>query len=113
MQAQLQAAADRVCNEEIENSAGAEKAARAVGVIARSACAVDVLRQRARAASEEDEMGGRTYDPDEDECIRQELLVESARIERIFEGKSAGRSEWRAAEAGEALAGDTGPPAVP
>ena len=49
--------------------------------------------------NEEDEMGGRTYDPAEDERIRQELVVEHARLDRILEEKNAEAAERARAKA--------------
>lgn len=88
-------AADTICAEEVEGLAGAEKVARVAGVIARSARAIDALRLRHEANSEEDEMGGRTYDPDETERIRRELEADCDRLDRLLEEKraeAAGRS---------------------
>jgi hypothetical protein len=110
MQAKIQKLADELCKEKPEGVAETVKVVRALGVVARSACAVDALRRRAAACSKEDEMGGRTYDPAEDERIRQKLLVESARIDRIIESKRARGSGGREAEAGRTLAGDAGAP---
>ena len=87
LKAKVQEAADKICEEAVTDLASAEKVGRAVGVIARTARAVDVLRQRIEANSEEDEMGGRTYDPAEDERIRQELLVHHGRLDGILETK--------------------------
>lgn len=104
MQAKIQEVTDLICREEPKDLAGAVKVARGLGVVARSARAVDALRRRAAVCSKEDEMGGRTYDPAEDERIRQELLVESARIDRIIETKRSEGAERSASATRTALA---------
>ena len=100
LKVKIQATADKVCEAQVDDLAGAEKVARAVGVVARSAKAVDALRLRAEADSEEDEMGGRPYDPAEDERIRQELLVHHERLDRLLEAKRSEAAERAAAKAG-------------
>ncbi len=89
--------------------AGAEKLARAVGVIARAARAVAALEPRL-ADSEEDEMGERTYDPEEDERLRRELAAHYDRLDGIIERKRARDAERRAAEAGAAQGDGEGSP---
>lgn len=103
LKTKVQEAADRLDAEAVADSAGAERVARAAGVIARSAKVIDDLRLRALAHSEEDEMGERSYDPDEDERIRRELLAEGERLDRILEIKRSEGRERRATEAAQAL----------
>lgn len=100
LKAKIQATADKICEADVNDLAGAEKVARAVGVVARSAKVVDDLRRRVEADSEEDEMGGRTYDPEEDERIRQELLVHHERLDGLLETKRSEAAERAAAKAG-------------
>ena len=61
--------------------------------------AVEAMRLLCLSDNEEDEMGGRTYDPAEDERIRQELVVEHARLDRILEEKNAEAAERARAKA--------------
>jgi hypothetical protein len=93
LKAKMEEAAQKVCKTEIEDAAVAEKVARQIGVIARSAKAVEALRLLCLSDNEEDEMGGRTYDPADDERIRQELVVEHERLDRILEEKNAEAAE--------------------
>jgi len=99
LKAKMEEAAQKVCKTEIEDAAAAEKVARQIGVIARSAKAVEAMRLLCLSDNEEDEMGGRTYDPAEDERIRGELLVEYDRIDRIIERKDAEAAERARAKA--------------
>lgn len=111
LKAKMEEAAQKVCKTEIEDAAAAEKLARQIGVIARSAKAVEAMRLMCLSDNEEDEMGGRTYDPAEDERIRQELVVEHARLDRILEEKNAEAAERaRAKAASQPLSG--GEPSV-
>ncbi|VXB70445.1 hypothetical protein [Brevundimonas sp. G8] len=106
LKAKMEEAAQKVCKTEIEDAAAAEKVARQIGVIARSAKAVEAMRLLCLSDNEEDEMGGRTYDPAEDERIRQELVVEHARLDRILEEKNAEAAERaRAKAASQSLSG--------
>ena len=58
------------------------------GIEARAAKLVDAIRPRVEAEdSEEDGMGGRIYDPEEDERLRRELAANCDRIEAIIESK--------------------------
>jgi hypothetical protein len=100
LKAKVDEALDAVCDApKVEGVAEAEKLARAVGVIARAAKAVAALEPRLAADSEEDEMGGRIYDPEEDERIRRQLLVEHERLDRILETKRAEAAERARAKA--------------
>ena len=99
LKAKMEEAAQKVCQTEIEDAAAAEKVARQIGVIARSAKAVEAMRLLCLSDNEEDEMGGRTYDPAEDERIRGELLVEYERLDRIMEEKQAEADERARAKA--------------
>ena len=99
MKAKIEAAVETVCDTDMSEPAAAEKTARQIGVIARSARAVEALRLLCLSEDEEDEMGGRTYDPAEDERIRQELVVEHARLDRILEEKNAEAAERARAKA--------------
>ena len=111
LKAKMEEAAQKVCKTEIEDAAAAEKVARQIGVIARSAKAVEAMRLMCLSDNEEDEMGGRTYDPADDERIRQELVVEHARLDRILEEKNAEAAERaRAKAASQPLSG--GEPSV-
>ncbi|MFN6981546.1 MAG: hypothetical protein ACK4NU_06425 [Brevundimonas sp.] len=84
----VERATDMICSEEPETLDEAEKLARRAGVIARAAKLVDAIRPRVEAEdSEEDEMGGRIYDPEEDERLRRELAANCDRIEAIIESK--------------------------
>ena len=106
LKAKMEEAAQKVCKTEIEDAAAAEKVARQIGVIARSAKAVEALRLLCLSDNEEDEMGGRTYDPAEDERIRQELVVEHERLDCILEEKNAEAAERaRAKAASQSLSG--------
>ena len=101
LKAKVDEALDAVCDApKVEGVAEAEKLARAVGVIARAAKAVAALEPRLAADSEEDEMGGRTYDPEEDERLRRELAAHCDRLDAIIERKRARDAEGSAAEAG-------------
>jgi hypothetical protein len=74
-------------------------------VIARAAKLVDAIRPRVEAEdSEEDEMGGRIYDPEEDERLRRELVVHCERMDQILEEKRAEAAGFQRAETD--LAGD-------
>ena len=86
--------------------AEAEKLARAVGVIARAAKAVAALESRLVADSEEDEMGGRTYDPAETERLRRELEADCDRLDRLLEEKRAEAAERKRAKAAWAAGED-------
>ena len=99
LKAKMEEAAQKVCKTEIEDAVTAEKVARQIGVIARSAKAVEAMRLLCLSDNEEDEMGGRTYDPAEDERIRGELLVEYERLDRIMEEKQAEADERARAKA--------------
>lgn len=99
LKAKMEEAAQKVCKTEIEDAAAAEKVARQIGVIARSAKAVEAMRLLCLSDNEEDEMGGRTYDPAQDERIRGELLVEYERLDRIMEEKQAEADERARAKA--------------
>ncbi|WP_295243529.1 hypothetical protein [uncultured Brevundimonas sp.] len=96
MKAKIEETAKSVCETDVKDAAVAEKVARQIGVIARSAKAMRLL---CLSDNEEDEMGGRTYDPAEDERIRQELVVEHARLDRILEEKNAEAAERARAKA--------------
>jgi len=99
MKAKIEETAKSVCETDVKDPAVAEKVARQIGVIARSAKAVEAMRLLCLSDNEEDEMGGRTYDPAEDERIRQELVVEHARLDRILEEKNAEAAERARAKA--------------
>lgn len=99
MKAKIEETAQSVCETDVKEAAVAEKVARQIGVIARSAKAVEAMRLLCLSDNEEDEMGGRTYDPAEDERIRQELVVEHARLDRILEEKNAEAAERARAKA--------------
>ncbi|WP_242078099.1 hypothetical protein [Brevundimonas diminuta] len=99
MKAKIEETAKSVCETDVKDAAVAEKVARQIGVIARSAKAVEAMRLLCLSDNEEDEMGGRTYDPAEDERIRRELLVEYARLDRILEEKNAEAAERARAKA--------------
>ena len=99
MKAKIEETAKSVCETDVKDAAVAEKVARQIGVIARSAKAVEAMRLLCLSDNEEDEMGGRTYDPAEDERIRQELVVEHARLDRILEEKNAEAAERARAKA--------------
>ncbi|WP_287900333.1 hypothetical protein [Brevundimonas sp.] len=94
-------ALDAICEvSKVEGVAEAEKMARAAGVIARAARAVAALEPLIAADSEEDEMGGRIYDPEEDERLRRELAAHCDRLDEIIEAKRDRRAGGGAAEAG-------------
>ena len=99
MKAKIEETAKSVCETDVKDAAVAEKVARQIGVIARSAKAVEAMRLLCLSDNEEDEMGGRTYDPADDERIRQELLVEYERLDRIMEEKQAEADERARAKA--------------
>jgi len=111
MKAKIEEATESVCETDVKEAGAAEKVARQIGVIARSAKAVEAMRLLCLSDNEEDEMGGRTYDPAEDERIRQELVVEHERLDRILEEKNAEAAERaRAKAASQPLSG--GEPSV-
>ncbi|WP_087120421.1 hypothetical protein [Brevundimonas sp. SH203] len=99
MKAKIEAATDAVCNTDVGEAGAAEKVARQIGVIARAAKAVEAMRLLCLSDNEEDEMGGRTYDPAEDERIRRELLVEYERLDGIIQRKDAEAAERARAKA--------------
>ena len=99
MKAKIEEATESVCETDVKEAGAAEKVARQIGVIARSAKAVEAMRLLCLSDNEEDEMGGRTYDPAEDERIRGELLVEYERLDRIMEEKQAETDERARAKA--------------
>ena len=101
LKAKMEEAAQKVCKTEIEDAAAAEKVARQIGVIARSAKAVETMRLLCLSDNEEDEMGGRTYDPAEDELLRRKLVVEYERLDRILEEKQAEAAGRARAKAGD------------
>ena len=110
LKAKMEEAAQKVCKTEIEDAAAAEKVARQIGVIARSAKAVEAMRLMCLSDKEEDEMGGRTYDPAEDERIRGELLVEYERLDSIIERKDAEAAERARVKAEAQSCAPAGPP---
>ena len=110
LKAKMEEAAQKVCKTEIEDAAAAEKVARQIGVIARSAKAVEAMRLLCLSDNEEDEMGGRTYDPAEDERIRGELLVEYERLDGIIERKDAEAAERARVKAEAQSCSPAGPP---
>jgi hypothetical protein len=99
MKAKIEEATESVCETDVKEAGAAEKVARQIGVIARSAKAVEAMRLLCLSDNEEDEMGGRTYAPAEDERIRGELLVEYERVDEILERKRAQAAERAAAKA--------------
>jgi hypothetical protein len=99
MKAKIEEATESVCKTDVTEAGAAEKVARQIGVIARAAKAVEAMRLLCLSDNEEDEMGGRTYDPADDERIRQELLVEYERLDRIMEEKQAEADERARAKA--------------
>ena len=101
MKAKIEEATESVCKTEVTESGAAEKVARQIGVIARSAKAVEAMRLLCLSEDEEDEMGGRTYDPAEDELLRKKLLVEYERADRILEEKQAEADERARAKAAD------------
>ena len=104
----VERAAEAVCTDEDLDPDGAEKLARRVGVIARAARLVEAVRPRLEAEdSEEDEMGGRSYDPEETERVRARLEVNCERMDALLEIKQAEALERRrrlAAGSGDAPA---------
>ncbi len=107
LKAKVDEALDAVCDApKVEGVAEAEKLARAVGVIARAAKAVAALEPRLAADSEEDEMGGRTYDPAETERLRRELEADCDRLDRLLEEKRAEAAERKRAKAAWAAGED-------
>jgi hypothetical protein len=111
MKAKIEEATESVCEMDVkEAGAAAEKVARQIGVIARAAKAVEAMRLLCLSDDEEDEMGGRTYDPAEDERIRGELLVEYERLDRIIERKDAEAAERARAKAEAQSCASAGPP---
>lgn len=104
----VERAAEAVCTDEDLDADAAEKLARRVGVIARAAKLVEAIRPRIEAEdSEEDEMGGRSYDPEETERVRARLDVNCERMDALLEIKQAEALERRrrvAAGAGDAPA---------
>lgn len=114
MKAKIEEAATVVCETDVKEAGAAEKVARQIGVIARSAKAVEALRLLCLNDDEEDEMGGRTYDPADDERIRQELLVEYERFDEIIERKRGQAAERAAAKAeAQSLSVDGAPVQTP
>lgn len=107
LKAKVEEAVQAVCDAPPPTSlAEAEKLARAAGVIARSAKAVDGLMSRPERKTEEDEMGGEHFDPEEDERLRAELCGHHERLDRILEEKRAEAAERARVKAGGApLAG--------
>lgn len=101
MKAKIEETAKSVCETDVKDAAVAEKVARQIGVIARSAKAVEAMRLLCLSDNEEDEMGGRTYDPAEDEMLRRKLVVEYERLDRILEEKQAEAAERSRAKAGD------------
>jgi len=99
MKAKIEEATESVCQTDVAEAGAAEKVARQIGVIARAAKAVEAMRLLCLSDNEEDEMGGRTYDPAEDERIRRELLAEYERIDSIIERKDAEAAERARAKA--------------
>ena len=110
MKAKIEETAKSVCETDVKDAAVAEKVARQIGVIARSAKAVEAMRLLCLSDNEEDEMGGRTYDPAEDERIRRELLVEYERIDSIIERKDAEAAERARVKAEAQSCSPAGPP---
>ena len=104
----VERAAEAVCTDEDLDADAAEKLARRVGVIARAAKLVEAVRPRLEAEdSEEDEMGGRSYDPEETERVRARLEVNCERMDALLEIKQAEAVERRrrlAAGSGDAPA---------
>lgn len=104
----VERAAEAVCTDEELDADAAEKLARRVGVIARAAKLVEAIRPRIEAEdSEEDEMGGRSYDPEETERVRARLDVNCERMDALLEIKQAEALERRrrlAAGSGDAPA---------
>ena len=101
MKAKIEEATESVCETDVKEAGAAEKVARQIGVIARSAKAVEAMRLMCLSDNEEDEMGGRTYDPAEDELLRQKLVVEYERLDRILEEKQAEAAGRARAKAGD------------
>lgn len=104
LKAAVECAADAVCKDEPTSADEAEKLARRAGVIARAARLVDAIRPRVEALdSEEDGMGGRTYDPEESDRLRSELEGNCERMDALLEIK---RSEAEERRRGAAAAAD-------
>nr|WP_316629007.1 hypothetical protein [uncultured Brevundimonas sp.] len=101
LKTKIEEAAEAVCRTDVGETGAAEKVARQIGVIARSAKAVEAMRLLCLSEDEEDEMGGRTYDPAEDELLRKRLLVEYERADRILEEKQAEADERARAKAAD------------
>jgi hypothetical protein len=101
MKAKIEEATESVCETDVKEAGAAEKVARQIGVIARSAKAVEAMRLLCLSDNEEDEMGGRTYDPAQDELLRQKLVVEYERLDRILEEKQAEAAGRARAKAGD------------
>lgn len=101
MKAKIEEATESVCETDVKEAGAAEKVARQIGVIARSAKAVETMRLLCLSDNEEDEMGGRTYDPAQDELLRQKLVVEYERLDRILEEKQAEAAGRARAKAGD------------
>ena len=99
LKTKVEETAEVVCNEKINDADGAEKLARRIGVIARSARLVEAIRPRVEADSEEDGMGGRNYDPEETERLRRELVANCDRLDLILEEKRAEAAERTRAKA--------------
>lgn len=110
MKAKIEEATESVCETDVKEAGAAEKVARQIGVIARSAKAVEAMRLMCLSDKEEDEMGGRTYDPAEDERIRGELLVEYERLDSIIERKDAEAAERARVKAEAQSCAPAGPP---
>lgn len=101
LKAKMDEAVDALCKaDKVETVGDAEKLARAAGVIARAAKAVAALETRFGANSEEDEMGGRTYDPEEDERLRRELDAREAELDVLIERKRIAQTGRGGATAG-------------
>jgi len=115
LKAAVERAADKICNDDPKDPDEAEKLARRVGVVARAAKLVEAIRPRVEAPdSEEDEMGGRHHDPEEDERLRRELILNCERLDGILEEKRAeavARRRAKAAMAIDPAAAASGPPA--
>ncbi len=105
--AKVEQAVQALCDTGVPNGvAEAEKLARAAGVIARAAKAVDALKSRPERKTEEDEMGGEHFDPEEDERLRGELQAHHERLDRLLEEKRAEAAERARAKAGSATMPD-------
>jgi hypothetical protein len=107
LKAKVDEAVEALCEaRKVEGVAGAEKLARAAGVIARAAKAVAALEPRLAGNSEEDEMGGRSYDPEETERLRRELEANCDRLDGILEEKRAEAAERARLKAARAAGED-------